>query len=166
MSCPSGICQPGIYNSLLELKKGRSYTFASGFYVFNKGLSTNSAIVTSAPNGVTLYIASNQPIDLSGTLTLSALAAAGCSPGSGVLIYQSPSTISSMQLVGSKDFLNLQGIVDLPYVNVIVNGTSSNLTINGSLIANSITLNGDMNPSASSNQCYNYVSENKVSLFQ
>jgi hypothetical protein len=166
VSCSSGICQPGIYNSLLQLKKGNSYTFASGFYVFNKGISTNSAIVTSAPNGVTLYIAANQPIDLSGTLTLSALAAKDCSPGSGILIYQSPSTISDLVLAGSKDNLKLAGIVDVPYLNLTISGTSSNFSLTGSLIANSIRLNGNMNPSASSNPCYNFVSENKVSLFQ
>ena len=165
-SCSSGTCQPGIYNSLLELGKGKAYTFASGFYVFNKGLKTNSAIVTSAPNGVTLYVASNQPIDLSGTLTLSALAAPGCTAGSGVLVYQSPSTLSTMKLAGSNDKLNLQGIVDLPYLDVIISGTSSNLSLSGSLIAHSIDLNGNMNPGVSSNPCYNFISENKVSLVQ
>ena len=166
VSCSSGTCQPGIYNSLLKLKKGNEYTFASGFYVFNKGINTNSAIVTSAPNGVTLYISANQPIELSGSLTLSGLAANGCSPGSGILIHQSPSTVSSMNLAGSKDILKLEGIVNLPYLDLTISGTSSNLTLNGSLIAHSIDLNGNMNPSVSSNPCYNFVSENKVSLFQ
>lgn len=166
VNCSSGTCQPGIYNSLLQLQKGNSYTFASGFYVFNRGLNTNSANVTSAPNGVTLYIAANQPIDLSGTLTLSALAASGCSPGSGILIYQSPSTISTLKLAGSNDILRLQGIVDVPYLDLTISGTSSNFSLNGSLIAHSIDLNGNMNPSVSSNPCYNFVSENKVSLFQ
>ena len=165
-NCSSHTCQPGIYDSLLKLNKGTSYTFATGFYVFNKGISTNSAIVTSAPNGVTFYIAANQPIDLSGTLTLSALAATGCSAGSGILIYQSPSTISSMQLAGSKDLLKLEGIVDLPYTDLTISGTSSNLALTGSLIAHSVDLNGNMNPGVSSNPCYNFMSQNSVSLVQ
>jgi uncharacterized membrane protein len=165
-NCSSGTCQPGIYNNFLQLKNGASYTFASGFYVFNKGISTNSAIVTSAPNGVTLYIAANQPIDLSGSLTLSAQATTGCSIGSGVLIYQAPSTITSMKLAGSKDLLKLDGIVDLPYVDITISGSSSNLTLYGSLIAHSLSLNGNMNPSASANPCNNFASNNKVSLVQ
>jgi hypothetical protein len=165
-SCSSRTCQPGIYNSILKLNKGVSYTFASGFYVFNKGISTNSAVVTSAPNGVTFYIAANQPIDLSGTLTLSALAATGCSAGSGILIYQSPSTVSSMNLAGSKDLLKLEGIVALPYTDLTISGTSSSLNLTGSLIAHSVDLNGNMNPGASSNPCNNFESPSSVSLFQ
>lgn len=165
-NCSTRTCQPGIYNSFLQLNKGANYTFASGFYVFNKGLSTNSAIVTSAPNGVTLYIAANQPIDLSGSLTLSAQAATGCSVGSGILIYQAPSNITSMQLAGSKDLLKLDGIVDLPYTDITISGTSSNLTLYGSLIAHSLRLDGNMNPNVSSNPCNNFVSQNKVSLVQ
>ena len=71
-----------------------------------------------------------------------------------------------MPLAGSKAKLNLQGIVDLPYLDVIISGTSSNLSLSGSLIAHSIDLNGNMNPGVSSNPCYNFISENKVSLIQ
>ncbi|SMC30837.1 pilus assembly protein TadG-related protein [Polynucleobacter kasalickyi] len=165
-TCSNHICQPGIYNAQLILNKGVSYTFTSGFYLFNNGISTNSAIVTSAPNGVTLYVAANQPIDLSGTLNLSAQTPSGCTPGSGILIYQSPSTITSFALAGSKDQLNFNGIIDLPSLDIKVSGTSSNLTLNGSIIAHSLDLNGNMSPSASSNSCNNFISENKVSLFQ
>ena len=165
-SCASLLCQPGIYNTQLTLNKGSSYTFASGFYQFNKGLVTNSATVTSAPNGVTLYIASNQPIDLSGSLTLTAQTPAGCAPGSGILVFQAPSNINSMSLAGSKDQLNLTGILNLPYSDITISGSSSNLTLSGSLVANSLRLNGNMNPSVSSNPCNNFVSQNKVSLVQ
>lgn len=166
VNCSTHTCQPGIYNSLLTLNKGVSYTFSSGFYLFNQGLNTNSAIVNSAPNGVTLYIAPNQPIDLSGTLTLSAQVATGCTAGSGVILYQAPSTVSSMKLAGSKDFLKLDGIVALPYTDITISGSSSNLTLTGSLIAHSVDLNGNMNPGVSSNPCNNFASPNSVSLVQ
>jgi hypothetical protein len=165
-TCSTHVCQPGIYNSKLTLNKNQSYTFATGFYLFNGGLSTNSATVTSAPNGVTLYIASNQPIDLSGSVTLSSQTPIGCSAGSGVVIYQSPSNISSLSFNGSKDQLNLNGILDLPNVDISKGGASSGLTVNGSIIAHSLSLNGNMNPSVSANPCNNFVSGNKVSLYQ
>ncbi len=165
-TCTNRYCQPGIYNSKLTLNKGASYTFASGFYVFNKGLVTNSAIVQSEANGVTFYVASNQPIDLTGTLTLTAQIPANCTPGSAVLIYQEPSSITSMDLAGSNDRLNLTGIVNLPYTDIRISGSSSNLTLNGSIIANSLVLNGNMNPSASANACNNFVSNTRVVLFE
>lgn len=165
-TCSTRTCQPGIYNSQLVLTKNTSYTFASGFYVFNQGLLTNSAIVNSAPNGVTFYIKANQPIDLSGTVTLTALSASGCSPGSGVLIYQEPSAITAMSLAGSTNQLNVNGIIDLPYSDITISGTSSNFILQGSIVAHSLSLNGNMNPSVSSNPCNNFVSQNKVSLIQ
>jgi len=71
-----------------------------------------------------------------------------------------------MQLAGSKDLLKLDGIVDLPYTDITISGTSSNLTLYGSLIAHSLRLDGNMNPNVSSNPCNNFVSQNKVSLVQ
>lgn len=165
-TCSNRYCQPGIYNSKLTLAKGVNYRFASGFYVFNKGLSTNSAIVNSDTSGVTFYVASNQPIELTGNLTLSAQTPANCTPGSAILIFQAPSSIASMDLAGSQDRLNLNGIVSLPYTNIRISGSSSNLTLNGSIIANSLTLNGNMNPSASTNDCNNFVSSSRVILYQ
>jgi hypothetical protein len=165
-NCTNKNCQPGIYNSKLTLSKNATYTFAPGFYVFNKGLSTNSAIVSSGSGGVTFYIASNQPIDLTGRLTLTAPTAANCTPGSAVLIYQEPSTITSMALAGSNDQLNFTGIVSLPYMDITISGTSSNLVLNGSIIANSLSLNGNMNPRASANSCNNLMSNSRVVLFQ
>lgn len=165
-TCATRTCRPGIYNSQLTLSKGASYTFASGFYVFNRGISTNSATVTSAPGGVTLYVSANQPIDLSGTLTMSAQTPSGCTSGSGILIYQAPSNASSMSLAGSKDQLNFTGIVSLPYTNITISGSSSNFSLSGSLIARSLDLNGNMNPSVSSNPCNNFVSAGGSSLYQ
>ena len=165
-TCANRYCQPGIYNRKLTLTRGANYTFASGFYLFNQGLSTNSAIVQSETNGVTFYIASNQPIDLTGNLNLSAQTPINCTPGSAILIFQAPSTITTMDLAGSKDQLNLNGIVSLPYTNIRISGSSSNLTLNGSIIANSLQLNGNMNPSASSNNCNNFVSNSRVVLYQ
>jgi Flp pilus assembly protein TadG len=165
-TCANKNCQPGIYNSRLTLTRNATYTFASGFYVFNKGFSTNSAIVNSAPGGVTFYVASNQPINLSGKLTLTAPITANCTPGSAVLVYQEPSTITSMALAGSNDQLNFTGIVSLPYMDITISGSSSNLVLNGSIIANSLSLNGNMNPRASANSCNNLMSNSRVVLFQ
>jgi hypothetical protein len=71
-----------------------------------------------------------------------------------------------MDLAGSNDRLNLTGIVSLPYTDIRVSGSSSNLTLNGSIIANSLALNGNMNPSASTNSCNNFVSNTRVVLFE
>ena len=166
--CSSGTCHPGIYNDPLVLDKKSSYIFSSGFYLLNRGIDTKGANVTSAPNGVTLYVAPNQTIDLSGTLTLSALAAPGCSAGSGVLIYQGPSASlppPTMTITGLNKW-NFQGIVDLPYLDLTIKSAANELNLNGSLIAHSIDLRGNVNPGVSSNPCYNFISENKVSLVQ
>ncbi len=169
-TCSNGTCQPGIYNSKLDLgnnKKINNFTFASGFYVFKGGISTGTKTVTSAPGGVTLYVSANQPIDLSGTLTLSAQTPSGCTAGSGILVYQEPSNpLPSMALAGSKDQLNFTGIVSLPYTNITISGTPSNFSLSGSLIARSLDLNGNMNPSVSSNPCNNFVSNTRVVLFE
>jgi hypothetical protein len=83
-----------------------------------------------------------------------------------IVIYQSPSNISSLSFNGSKDQLNLNGILDLPNVDISISGASSGLTVNGSIIAHSLSLNGNMNPSVSANPCNNFISGNKVSLYQ
>jgi len=164
-SCRSGTCQPGIYSSLVKLSGPT--TFASGNYVFNGGLDTNNKTVTSGAGGVSLYIPGSQDLSLSGNLTLSAPTPAGCAAGSGVVISHPLSDAPrTLDLNGSKVTLKLTGIVNLSADKISISGSSSSFTLSGTLVAHSITLNGNMYPNISANSCNNLYQIAKISLLQ
>lgn len=164
-SCSSGTCQPGIYSSLVKLSG--TTMFASGNYVFNGGLDTNNRTVTSGPGGVSLYIPGSQDLSLSGNITLSAPTPAGCAVGSGVVISHPLSgTPRALDLNGSKVTLRLTGIVNLSADEITVSGSSSSFTLNGTLVANSVKLNGNMYPNISANPCNNLYQSAKIALLQ
>jgi hypothetical protein len=164
-SCTSGICQPGIYSSLVKLSG--TTTFASGNYVFNGGLDTNNKTVTSATGGVSLYIPGSQNLSLSGNLTLSAPTPAGCAVGSGVVISHPLSGAPrALDLNGSKVSLKLTGVVNLSADQINISGSSSSFMLSGTLVAHSITLNGNMYPNISANPCNNLYQIAKISLLQ
>jgi hypothetical protein len=135
--------------------------------VFNGGLDTNNKIVTSGAGGVSLYIPGSQDLSLSGNLTLSAPTPAGCAVGSGVVISHPLSGAPrTLDLNGSKVTLKLSGVVNLSADKVSIGGSSSSFTLSGTLVAHSITLNGNMYPSISENPCNNLYQIAKVSLLQ
>ena len=164
-SCTSGTCQPGIYNSLVKLSGAT--TFASGNYVFNGGLDTNNKTVTSGTGGVTLFIPGSQDLSLSGNITLSAPTPAGCAAGSGIVISHPRSGASrSLNLNGAKVTLKLTGVVNLGADDVTISGSSSSFTLSGTLVANSIRLNGNLYPNISANPCNNLYQSAKITLLQ
>jgi hypothetical protein len=164
-SCTSGTCQPGIYSSLVKLSG--TTTFASGNYVFNGGLDTSNRTVTSGPGGVSLYIPGTKDLSLSGNVTLSAPTPAGCAVGSGVVISHPLSGAPrNLDLSGSKVTLKLTGVVNLSADKVSISGSSSSFALNGTLVANSVTLNGNMYPNISANPCNNLYQSAKITLLQ
>lgn len=164
-SCTSGTCQPGIYSSLVKLSG--TTTFASGNYVFNGGLDTNNRTVTSGSGGVSLYIPGSQDLSLSGNVTLTAPTPAGCAVGSGVVISHPLSGAPrNLALNGSKVTLRLAGVVNLSADKITISGSSSSFTLNGTLVANSVILNGNMFPNISANPCNNLYQSAKITLLQ
>jgi hypothetical protein len=164
-SCTSGTCQPGIYSSRVKLSG--TTTFASGNYVFNGGLDTNNRTVTSESRGVSLYIPGSQDLLLSGNVTLTAPTPAGCAVGSGVVISHPLSGAPrNLDLNGSKVTLRLTGVVNLSADKITISGSSSSFTLNGTLVANSVILNGNMFPNISANPCNNLYQSAKITLLQ
>jgi hypothetical protein len=79
-----------------------------------------------------------------------------CVPGGGILLYQDPSVKTpALKLNGDKQNIILDGIVNLAGLDITIGGTSANIQIKGSIVANSFDLNGNMAPSVSSNPCNN-----------
>ena len=106
------------------------------------------------------------PLQLSGTVNLTAPSVTGCSVGSGIVIsHPYSSTYNSIVLNGSQNSLTLTGVVNLSADDIRVNGTPVAINVIGSFVAHSIDLRGNMNPQASSNPCFNlYESSGKPVL--
>jgi hypothetical protein len=154
-ACTNSFCVPAIYTGG-KVSLNASTTLQTGNYVFNGGFSNNGRSLTSGPGGVSLYIAGNTPLDLSGTINLTAPSPSGCVAGSQMVIsHPYVSSYNALKLNGSNVNLRLNGIVNLSADDITVSGTSANVNITGSLVAHSIDLNGNMNPSTSSNPCFN-----------
>jgi hypothetical protein len=155
-ACTSASCLPGIYSSKVTLKG--STVFSSGNYVFQQGLDSRKNSLQGS--GVAMYIpaGSSSGFNMEGDINLTAYTPSNgsCVPGGGILLYQDASVRTpDLKFNGSKQNINLDGIINLSGINITVGGTSANINIKGSIVANSFDLNGNMAPSASSNPCNN-----------
>jgi len=155
-ACTSASCPPGIYTSKVTLKG--STTFASGNYVFQQGFDSEKNALQG--NGVAMYIpaGSASGFDMEGDINLTAYTPpdGSCVPGGGVVLYQDPSVKTpALKFNGDKQNIVLDGIVNLSGVDITIGGTSANIQIKGSIVANTFDLNGNMAPSVSSNPCNN-----------
>ena len=155
-ACTSASCLPGIYTSKVTLKG--STVFTSGNYVFRQGFDSGKNSLQGS--GVAMYIpaGSGSGFNMEGDINLTAYTPAdgNCVPGGGILLYQDASVRTpDLKFNGSKQNIILDGIVNLSGVDVTVGGTSANINIKGSIVANSFDLNGNMAPSVSSNPCNN-----------
>jgi hypothetical protein len=155
-SCTAASCLPGIYTSKVSLKGAT--TFTSGNYVFEQGFDSGKNSLQG--NGVAFYIPSGSAsgFSMQGNINLTAYTPpnGSCSPGSGIVLYQAPSvTQPPLKFNGDNQNIVLDGIISLAGVDITIGGTSANIQINGSVVANSFDLNGNMAPSVSSNPCNN-----------
>ena len=155
-ACTSASCLPGIYTSKVTLKG--STVFSSGNYVFQQGLDSGKNSLRGS--GVAMYIpaGSASGFDMEGDINLTAYTPpdGSCVPGGGILLYQDPSVKTpALKLNGDKQNIILDGIVNLAGLDITIGGTSANIQIKGSIVANSFDLNGNMAPSVSSNPCNN-----------
>lgn len=155
-ACTSASCLPGIYTSKVTLKG--STIFASGNYVFQQGFDSEKNALQG--NGVAMYIpaGSASGFDMEGDINLTAYTPAdgSCVPGGGIVLYQDPTVKTpALKFNGDKQNIVLDGIVNLSGVDITIGGTSANIQIKGSIVANTFDLNGNMAPSVSSNPCNN-----------
>ena len=162
---------PGTYAASVVFDKKYNYVLSSGLYssayVFNGGLDTGSATVTNGAAGVSIYVPGNQPLSLTGTVTLRAPTPTGCLAGSAVVInHPYTNTYYGLTMNGSKDHLNLTGIANLAADNLTIDGSSTALSITGSLVTNSLLLHGNMNPSYSASPCNNVYVAGSIALVQ
>jgi hypothetical protein len=172
--CNNLSCVPAIYTGgKVELTD--TTTLASGYYIFKDGFSFNAKgkYLKNAPGGVGIYVPGDKSLEfLGGSVELTGPSTPGCTAGSGIVLsHPFVSTAlaeKSVLKLNSFTSLNLTGVVNLTGDTVFLAGTGSSdsrLTITGSLIANSVVLNGDASPLASSNPCFNlYESSGKPVL--
>ena len=152
-----GTFQPGSYAASVTMSCATN-NLQPGIYKFNGGLNTNSKTVNGS--GVTLIIGVDQPLTLSGTVTLnSSSGGSTCgTAGGGMLVYQAPTltnTYRSWSVAGSGNNVSLTGQVQLPNTNVSFSGTPTSLSITGSMYLNSLSFNGNMSAQASADPCQN-----------
>jgi hypothetical protein len=155
-SCTASSCPPGIYTSKVTLNG--STTFTSGNYVFQQGFDSQKNSLQGS--GVAFYIPSGSTsgFNMEGNINLTAYTPpnGNCVPGSGIVLFQAPSvTQPSLKFNGNKQNITIDGIISLAGVDITIGGTSANIQIKGSIVANSFDLNGNMAPSISSNPCNN-----------
>ncbi len=154
-SCTNSSCVPAIYTGG-KVTLNAATTLASGYYVFNNGFSNNGKDLSSASGGVGVYVPGNMPLQLTGNVNLTAPSPAGCSAGSGVVLSHPYSSLyNPLVFNGATNSLNFTGVVNLAADDITVDGSSVAVKVTGSLVAHSISLNGNMNPTASSNPCFN-----------
>ena len=142
-------------------------TLTSGVYVFEQGFNVSGRTLRSQPNGVSIYIPGDAPLDLTGNITLTAPTPAGCAPGSGIVLsHPYAGRAQTMSLEGSNVQLNLTGVVNLGADAITIRGSSSSFNLSGTLVAHSIDLRGNMMPAISANPCNNLYQTRKVVLVE
>lgn len=164
--CRSGTCLPGIYRGGPVRLSGTT-TLTSGVYVFEQGFNVSGRTLRGQPNGVSIYIPGDAPLDLTGNITLTAPTPAGCAPGSGIVLsHPYAGRAQTMSLEGSNVQLNLTGVVNLGADAITIRGSSSSFNLSGTLVAHSIDLRGNMMPAISANPCNNLYQTRKVVLVE
>ena len=143
------MCPSGRYanNPFAGAVSGSTYTFNSGTFLFEGGLSlpANGITVTSAPEGVFFYVA-NGSVSLTApdptkVLTSSfQLTPLGEGPYAGISLFQDPTDTSPMTLwadTTTRD--NFQGAVEAPGASVFIASNTKTLKL-ASLLAQSLTI--------------------------
>lgn len=177
-TCPSNICTmvPNTtYSGKVTLNSSRTYNFPAGAYVSQGGLDVNKATVKGPTvngaivnngTGVTLYIPSGMPLDMTGTIRLSAPTTCAEGEQSYVIFNPGPASGITAKWAGANVDIQLTGFVNLSGQNLEINGTSARLNITGSFIANSVLLSGGMSQTVSNNGCFNLNLPGSIALFQ
>jgi prepilin-type N-terminal cleavage/methylation domain-containing protein len=133
-SC-SGTAQPGVYTNQLSVGFLSTCTFASGVYIFQKGLSVSTiASISSASGGVFFYFPGTATLSASSGVTVS-LSPLTTGPYAGISIWQAGSSTLN---IGNGAVSNVNGTIYAPNAQV----SFSNLSISFSIytiIASSVS---------------------------
>lgn len=155
-------CTSGSYT-----KSGGKYPFSNssnvifnpGPYVFNDGLDFAGTV--TGTGGVTLFIPAGEELSLGGAVELTAPACG--QPNEGVVI--SSASTKTLTWAGN-NVVTLKGIIDVRLATLEIKG-SSKFNMEGSLLAGSMDLRGNINPQMSGNSCFNvYTGTSKVALVE
>jgi len=128
------------------------------------GFDTKNYDLSSGAGGVGLYIPGDKKLELKGAINLTAPSVSGCTEGSGIVLSHPYLASSQALTLGGGTTVTLTGVVNLSADDITFNGLPKGLSITGSLIANSLKLNGNINPIASSNPCFNLEEAGNVVL--
>jgi hypothetical protein len=134
--------QPGLYTSQISITGGADYTFASGIYYLEQGISLDGS-GTIMGNNVFFYITGGSfGIGGAGRVTLGPLSSPP-SPASGMVIWQTDSDATQVDLHGTASGSVIGGTIYAPNADVDIagGGTGSGLQI-GALLASQVSCNG------------------------
>lgn len=129
------VFQPGYYANGISVTGSSNYTFQSGIYVIDKGISAAGSTVLSGSN-VTLIIRTGS-ISMTGSSSLS-LSAPTSGPYAGVTIFQLPTDSSAASLTGTS--ATLTGTLYFPAASLSYTGTSASFS--NQIIAYQLHLSG------------------------
>jgi Flp pilus assembly protein TadG len=130
----SGTLDPGVYCGSVSFSGAVSLN--PGTYIFKNGFSIGSSVTGT---GVTLYVAAGS-ISLSGQGSLT-ISAPTSGTYQGIAIYQDRADTNGVSLVGGST-LDVSGVIYAPAANVSLSGNSGSSTVNTTIVANTLSLNG------------------------
>ena len=133
-SC-SGTAQPGVYTNQLSVSLLSSCTFASGVYIFQKGLSVSTfASISSGAGGVFFYFPGTATFSASSLVTVS-LSPMTTGAYAGISIWQAGSTALT---IGNGAVSNINGTLYAPNAPVTFTNGSISFSIY-TIIASSVS---------------------------
>ncbi len=133
-SC-NGTAQPGVYTNQLSVSIFSSCTFASGVYIFQKGLSVSTiASISSAAGGVFFYFPGTATLSASSGVTVS-LSPMTTGPYAGISIWQAGSATLN---IGNAAVSNINGTIYAPSAQVSFSNLSISFSIY-SIVASSVS---------------------------
>jgi hypothetical protein len=134
--------EPGLYTSQISITGSGNYTFASGIYYLEGGISIGGSATVTADN-VLLYITGGAFDDGgTGKITFTPLSSPP-SPASGMVIWQTDSDATQVNLHGSGSGSVIGGTIYAPNAAVDIAGGGSGTGLQvGALLANSVTCSG------------------------
>ena len=145
---------------MVRLDGGRSSgqnqrTLSPGHYWFDDGISLSGGSQIHG-TGVTIHIPAGKKISTGGNsqIHISGPTANGC-PESGVVIHYYDTGSTSLFALSGNSSVEVSGIVYAPQTNLNFSGTPD-LTIAGSIIANSLTSSGHVKTKFSGNSCQHH----------
>ncbi|MBV2235283.1 MAG: hypothetical protein KUL75_07020 [Sterolibacterium sp.] len=155
-TCSGSTCSPGRY-STFSYTGNTSLSLSAGHYWFDNGIELKGGASIQGTS-VTIHLPSGKNISTSGSaqLKISGPTTDGC-PEGGVVIHYHGSGSSVNDLIGGNggQLVEIKGIVYAPQAELAFGGNPKP-KFYGSVIANSIKLNGNVHAEFSGNPCQHH----------